>query len=73
VQQVSLLHQKADGVRLGSGHVMAEADRHLGFAVGSHDRDRPPLTDTILTLSTYLGGGGNDHPAAIAPATPRNS
>jgi beta-propeller repeat-containing protein len=40
--------------------------RRVGFAVGAHDATAPLVIDPSIEYASYLGGGANDDPNAIA-------
>jgi len=51
---------------VGGAYVLKGGGR-VGFAVGEYDAARPLIIDpTVLTYSTYLGGGDRDTGRAIA-------
>ena len=41
-------------------------DKTVRFALGAYDHARALVIDPVFVFSTYLGGTGNDHSAAIA-------
>jgi len=65
-QDTPVVYQQIAGHRrrVAGGYALARSGR-LSFAVGHYDRHRPLTIDPVLSYSTYLGGGGDDHGTGI--------
>ena len=62
-----LAYQEKNGHREAvSSHYKLAADGSIGFEIGKYDRRRALVIDPILSLSTYLGGNGNDSLRGVA-------
>jgi hypothetical protein len=55
-----------DGRHEVAGAYERKGRKQVGFRVGDYDATRPLVIDPVLVYATYLGGGGEDAPIAIA-------
>ena len=61
------IYQMRGGVRTAvDGGFVRRSRRHVGFRLGAYDRRRDLIIDPTLSVSTYLGGAGNEAAHGIA-------
>jgi hypothetical protein len=62
-----IIYQEQDGTRRGiDGGYSMDLQGRIGIRLGSYDRNRPLIIDTVLSYSTLLGGTQNEIGRGIA-------
>jgi hypothetical protein len=67
IQHKPVVYQQVDGTRRPvEGRYRVLGGQRVGFEVGRYDESVALVIDPVLAYSTYLGGSGDEHIAAVA-------